>query len=121
MQFRLKRETWDYNTSIPLFREKCEKFAKAIAKVPEWIEVEPVTVAGLPGEWIMPSKGSKKKVIFYTHGGAFVSGSCLDHRMHVAKFVKGAGIAALLFEYRLARNTLIRLGLRIHWPPTAGC
>jgi len=36
------------------------------------------------------------------HGGGYVSGSCSDHRIHVAKFVKGSGVGALLFEYSLA-------------------
>jgi acetyl esterase/lipase len=102
LRFRLKKEPWDFNTSIPQFREKCEKFARNLAKVPEGIEITPVSVAGQPGEWILPAQALKDKVIFYIHGGAFVSGSCLDHRMHVAKFVQGTGIPALLFEYRLA-------------------
>jgi acetyl esterase/lipase len=41
-------------------------------------------------------------VIFYTHGGGYVSGSCSDHRGFVAKFVQGSGVGALLYEYRLA-------------------
>ncbi len=50
----------------------------------------------------MPCGASKDKVILYTHGGGYVSGSCADHRMHVAKFVKDTGVGALLYEYRLA-------------------
>jgi monoterpene epsilon-lactone hydrolase len=50
----------------------------------------------------MPPNGKKDKVIFFVHGGGYVSGSCADHRIHVAKFVKGTGIGALLYEYRLA-------------------
>jgi monoterpene epsilon-lactone hydrolase len=102
LHFRLKRRSWDFNTSIPRFRSECEKMARFLAKIPEGIEVLPVTVANLPAEWIQPSGTQDGPVIFYIHGGAFVSGSCLDHRMHVAKFVKGTGIRALLFEYRLA-------------------
>ena len=111
LKFKLQRESWTMDTSIPQFRENCEKFANMLGKLPEEVEVLPVTIEGLPdglrAEWILPDRSgsfqvSKDPVIFYIHGGAFVSGSCSDHRMHVAKFVQGSGIAALLFEYRLA-------------------
>lgn len=108
MKFRLKRETWDWNTSISDFRETCEKGARQI-KLPENIEVSPVDIPGLPtglsAEWIRPAVSDKTiegEAIFYTHGGGYVSGSCTDHRGHVAKVVEGSGVSALLFEYRLA-------------------
>lgn len=50
----------------------------------------------------MPSRVKSEKVILFFHGGGYVSGSCSDHRVHVSKFVRGAGVGALLFEYRLA-------------------
>lgn len=102
LHFRLKKESWDWNTSIPLFREACEKGAKRLGRMPEGIEISPVTAHGLPAEWIRPSHSSNAKAIFYTYGGGYVSGSCEDHRMQVAKFVQGSGTSALLFEYRLA-------------------
>ena len=37
-----------------------------------------------------------------THGGGYVSGSCSDHRGIISKFAKTAGVACLLYEYRLA-------------------
>jgi epsilon-lactone hydrolase len=41
-------------------------------------------------------------VIFYTHGGGYISGTCSDHRAMVAKLVAWSGVRLLLFEYRLA-------------------
>lgn len=103
IRFQLKRkDQWDFNTSIPLFRQECEKGARLFGKVPAGIEVSPVTVDGLRAEWILASSAGKDKVILYTHGGGYVSGSCQDHRVHVARFVKDSGVGALLFEYRLA-------------------
>lgn len=108
LKFQLKRETWDRNTSIAAFREECEKGASRM-KLPEGIDVSPVTIEGLPdgltAEWIRSSDQEtdiEDPVIFYTHGGGYVSGSCSDHRGFVAKFVQGSGIRALLYEYRLA-------------------
>ena len=110
LQFRLKREAWDWTTSIPRFREECEESARR-AKIPDGVQVSPVAIAGLPeglsAEWIRPlatvrDPAGNDPAIFYTHGGGYVSGSCNDHRAFVAKMVKWSGIGALLFEYRLA-------------------
>jgi len=111
LKFRLKRECWDWNTSISRFREECEKGAKKAGKLPEGIDISKVSIPGLPAglsaEWIRPSSAvfvdaRDEPVIFYTHGGGYASGSCEDHRMFVAKIVKWSGIGALLFDYRLA-------------------
>lgn len=103
LRFQLKRKAvFDFNTSIPQFREDCEKGARLFGKVPAGIEVLPVTIDGIPAEWIIPSQAKKDKVILYTHGGGYVSGSCNDHRSIVARVVKGCGVGILLFEYRLA-------------------
>jgi acetyl esterase/lipase len=111
LKFCLKREVWDMNTSIPSFREECEQGARKAGKLPEGIEVLSVSIPGLPdglkAEWILPFQVATEpvkdeKVLFYTHGGGYVSGSCSDHRGFVAKVLKGSGVRALLFEYRLA-------------------
>ena len=104
LRFRLKEETMDWNThtTILRFREECEEGAKRFGRIPAGLEITTVTINGLRAEWIMPSNATKEKVIFFFHGGGYVSGSCSDHRIHVAKFVKGSNIGALLFEYRLA-------------------
>lgn len=93
---------WNTHTTILRFREECEEGAKRFGRIPAGLEITTVTINGLRAEWIMPSNATKEKVIFFFHGGGYVSGSCSDHRIHVAKFVKGSNIGALLFEYRLA-------------------
>jgi acetyl esterase/lipase len=78
--------------------------------LPEGIVVKPVFIEGLPeglaAEWILPSseylEEKNRPLVLYTHGGGYVSGNCEDHRNFVAKIVKGTGIGALLYEYRLA-------------------
>lgn len=109
-RFKWKRETWDWNTSIPAFREECLKGARMAGALPEGIVVRPVEIDGLldglSAEWILPSPeyldDPERPVILYTHGGAYVSGNCEDHRNYVAKIVKGSGIGALQYDYRLA-------------------
>ena len=107
LRFRLKRDAWDYRTSIPDFRQQCEDGARRM-KLPDGIEVSPVTIEGVTGiqnrqaEWLIPCRATKDKVILYMMGGGYVSGSCTDHRAMVAKITKGSGVTTLLFDHRLA-------------------
>lgn len=107
---RLNIRVWDENTSVPAWREYCENGA-AKAKLPAGVEAVPVKIEGLPAglsaEWLQPSAAAavplvKDAVIFYTHGGGYISGSCADHRAMVAKLVTWTGIRVMLYEYRLA-------------------
>jgi len=103
LRHRKERPEWDFNTSIPQFRLECEKTTSLFGKkLPEGVEVSPVTVDGLPAEWIIPAGAAKDKVIHYCIGGAYVSGSCRDHRKIVSRIAKGSGVSILLFEHRLA-------------------
>ncbi|MCU7494071.1 MAG: alpha/beta hydrolase [Ignavibacteria bacterium] len=103
LRFQLKKkDVFDFNTSIAGFREDCEKGAGMFGKLPETIEVTPVNICHIKAEWIVPKGVGKDKVVFYTHGGGYVSGSCSDHRGLVSRIVKAVNIPALLFEYRLA-------------------
>ena len=106
-RLHLKPEVWDWNTSIPAFRQICEE-GSARMKLPEGIQVLPVTIEGVTGidnrqaEWLIPAGAPTDKVILYTLGGGYVSGSCKDHRAMVAKIAAGAGVKILMFDHRLA-------------------
>ena len=110
-KFRFKRDRITRETSTVLLRKQFEDGAKKFGTVPAGIQVSPVRIPGLAdglsAEWIHPAgssnlPGKSDKAIFYTHGGGYVTGNCVDHRMHVAKFVQATGIGALLYDYRLA-------------------
>jgi monoterpene epsilon-lactone hydrolase len=120
LQLRARRPSWDEHTSIPQFRADCERYASQLAKMPPGVEVLPASlpalVKPLAAEWIVPAGAGvpplgQAPLIFYVHGGGFVSGSCSDHRMHVAHLVLGSGLPALLFEYRLAPEHPFPAGL----------
>ena len=102
LRFQLKQEGWDENTSIADFRKQCENTNGTLARLPEGVAVETLTVAGLPAEWLSLAGADKERVILYAIGGGYVSGSCNDHRAMVAKIVKGSGISTLLLQHRLA-------------------
>ncbi len=93
---------WTSREAILRFREECEQGAKRFGTLPKGIAIRPVTLGSLPAEWILPASTEHRHTIFFVHGGGYVSGSCADHRIHAAKFVKGTGVRALLHEYRLA-------------------
>ncbi|KAA3659615.1 MAG: alpha/beta hydrolase [Chloroflexi bacterium] len=102
LHLRLKPDTIDEHTSIPQFRAEAERMSRAMAKLPEDIELQPTTIDGMTAEWIYPTNASPEKVILYTHGGGYISGSCTDHRAIVSKMVKSCGVKTLQFDYRLA-------------------
>ncbi|HLO28764.1 MAG TPA: alpha/beta hydrolase [Anaerolineales bacterium] len=107
LRLHLKRETWDWNTSIPRFRQECEEGSSRM-KVPDGVQVSPVVIEGVTGiqgrqaEWLVPSNPRKDKAILYTVGGGYVSGSCKDHRAMVVRIAKGSEVRMLLFDHRLA-------------------
>ncbi len=103
LRFQLRRTTRvDWNTSVQRLRQEAEKGAGFFGKLPADFELSPVTINGLSAEWMMPARAERDRVIFYVHGGGYVLGSIQAHRAIVAKFVKGSGIGAFVFDYRLA-------------------
>ena len=101
-QGRFKKEVFDFNTSIPAFRERCENGAKRFGKLPKEITIKKQVIQGINSEWLIPMGAQSDKVILYFHGGGYVSGSCSDHRGLISKFALGSGVTNLMFDYRLA-------------------
>ena len=101
--FRLKPEIWDESTSIPAYRASAEAYNRRMAnKLPFGLVVEPFELAGMRAEWLLPAGVRKAPAILYLVGGGYVSGSCDDHRILVAKVAQASGIAILMFDHRLA-------------------
>jgi acetyl esterase/lipase len=100
-KFKLRPEVIDGNFSVDEFRKNIDK-ASARVKLPKNVSAQRVLAEGLNAEWIIPQDPQKDKVLLYIHGGGFISGSCLTHRMHVAKFANECQLKSLVFDYRLA-------------------
>jgi acetyl esterase/lipase len=100
-RLKLKPEVVDESFSVDAFRESIDK-ASARIKLPKNISSQQTSLNGINAEWIIPANPAKDKVLLYIHGGGFISGSCLTHRMHVAKFANGCNLKSLVFDYRLA-------------------
>lgn len=102
LRFQANRRCIAWDTSIPHLREDIEKGARSFGKLPDAITLSTVEIDNLHAEWMVPAGAGKDKVILYFHGGGYVCGSYKAHRAIVAKFVKGSGAGALVFDYRLA-------------------
>ncbi|MBK9927302.1 MAG: alpha/beta hydrolase [Anaerolineales bacterium] len=103
LRFKLKPETWDFNTSIPAFRQFCEESnARMASKMPPSVTVTPAQIGNMYAEWLTPTGADKTKVILYTVGGGYVSGTCTDHRQFVSKVADRSGVTILTFNHRLA-------------------
>ncbi len=100
---RLRKETQNASIEAVLnFRSACEKGAERFGKLPKGISIKQEVIHTTISEWIIPEIALENKLIFYVHGGGYVSGSCNDHRSLVSKIAFNSGITVLLYEYGLA-------------------
>ncbi len=65
------------------------------------VDIEPVTVAGRPAEWVTAAGAEPLGRLLYLHGGAFTMGSPLSHRVVTAPLARRTGLAVLAVDYRL--------------------
>jgi len=74
----------------------------SISAVAEDVDLRPVDLDGVPGEWsIVPSSDPTRVLIFF-HGGGYCSGSILSHRRMVTEAGRAGGVRTLAVGYRLA-------------------
>jgi acetyl esterase/lipase len=109
LKFKLKRPHFDpAPEGIKKLRERTEKGGERFGKLPADIIIEPVQIGQMYAEWIrLPGNTNNisnlhNKAMLYFHGGMYLTGSPKSHRQHVVKFVRGTGVDALVFDYRLA-------------------
>lgn len=65
------------------------------------VEIRPVDVGGVSGEWVLAAGADPVRRLLYLHGGAFTMGSCRSHRGITATLSRLAGAAVLAIDYRL--------------------
>lgn len=87
--------------SVEEKRAGYERLARLFPVAPE-VQVEPVEVAGVAGEWITAGGGAAERTVLYLHGGAYVIGSCVSHRDLASRVGRAAGARVLSLAYRLA-------------------
>jgi epsilon-lactone hydrolase len=82
-------------------RAAMDAFA-AGATLPDGVVVETVDAGGVPAERIVPPGAEEAACLLYLHGGAYVAGSLVTHRAHVARVADALGCQAVQVDYRLA-------------------
>lgn len=83
-------------------RAYLEKAMRFMPALPRKTKVEPVTIAGMPGERVSAAGVDPTRVILHFHGGVYVMGSVATHRNMAAHLSALAGAPVFLPEYRLA-------------------
>ena len=109
-KLKLKSELVDDNFSVTEFRNRVDKSSSRM-KLPKNTVFKKFEINNIAAEWIIPENPIGNKVLLYIHGGGFISGSCLTHRVHVAKIAHGSGLKSLVFDYRLAPENPFPAGL----------
>jgi acetyl esterase/lipase len=104
LRYRMKRGRVGPVTAEGL-RRLAARFEAANARfpTPEFVQVEPVKVGSIPGEWIsIKNRPSNGQVVLYFHGGGFVMGSPRTHRAVTWRLARETGRRVLAIEYRKA-------------------
>lgn len=66
-------------------------------------QLQPAEDCPLPGTWAVPTDHPLEgKVMLYTHGGAYVSGSPSTHEPLICRLAEQCRLPVLAYEYRLA-------------------
>jgi epsilon-lactone hydrolase len=66
------------------------------------VELNPVDLDGVPGEWSMVPGTDPSRVLVFFHGGGYCSGSIRSHRRMATEAGRAAGVRTLAVGYRLA-------------------
>lgn len=89
----------------PLDVEKSRKDLEGqvfLFKTPRRVKVEPVSIDGMPAEWLLPKGCHIDRVIVYLHGGSYNAGSLRTHRGLAARIGINSNSSVLVLDYRLA-------------------
>lgn len=71
-------------------------------KLPKSIHVKKTIFKGVAIEFLVKKSNPKNKMIFYIHGGGFITGSAKSRRMFTGYLVDKCGINVAAIDYRLA-------------------
>ena len=70
--------------------------------LPAGVTITPVSAHGVKAEWGSTPGADPSRVLLYLHGGGYIAGSLLSHRITVAEAGRQAGMRTLALDYRLA-------------------
>jgi monoterpene epsilon-lactone hydrolase len=88
-------------TDIETARQGLEALSALTPVAPD-INVEKISIEGIPAEWVTAPNAVEDRVFLYLHGGAYIMGSCNTHRYIASKLARSTAARVLVPEYRLA-------------------
>src|SRR5262245_12958589 len=74
----------------------------SISAVAEDVDLRPVDLDGVPGEWSIVPGSDRSRVLIFFHGGGYCSGSIVSHRRMVTEAGRAGGVRTLAVGFRLA-------------------
>ena len=98
------------------FDEPIETMRQAAQKAPStWmprgVNLERVSAAGVPSEWLVPDNAEAGFAILYLHGGGYCLSTPRLHRPMLARLALAARARVLMIDYRLAPENPFPAGL----------
>lgn len=92
----------------PIMPEELDKqrsyleLLQELVPAPMKLEPNPVDANGIPCEWVLPEKDIPTQVVFYLHGGGYVTKMPLLHRNFLYRLAHASKAQFLMVDYRLA-------------------
>ncbi len=90
-----------YDTEPLEIRRTIDRLAR-MQPPPRGVSVRRASVAGVPGEWIVPKVSTGGDTVLYLHGGGYIAGGSHTHRALVGALVRRCGRPTFVPDYRLA-------------------
>lgn len=97
-----RQHAFDPSIEVGALRRRLDSFAR-LYPLPEGLVPEPIELASRPAERISAGAGP---TILYFHGGGFVVGSPTSHRHLAARLAQDIEGNVILFDYRLAPESV---------------
>ncbi|MFT7255600.1 MAG: monoterpene epsilon-lactone hydrolase [Candidatus Azotimanducaceae bacterium] len=92
----------DQVEDIDAFRQHLSTVARLNNAPPKHIQISYETINDLPCEWLQAPASGASRILFYLHGGGYVSGGLDSHRELAWRLAEAAGLKVLLVDYPLA-------------------
>jgi len=97
----LKHTSLDQQVKLSI-RESTRPVDYTHLRLPGGAKAQPLTVSGVPAEWITAPDSQPERVMLYIHGGGWVVGSISSHRHLIARLAQSCRMRLLAINYRLA-------------------
>jgi acetyl esterase/lipase len=97
-----RQASFDPSATIEELRGQVQQFWVGFGPQIKGVDVQPVLISAIRGEWVVPESATGRRVILYFHGGGFIAGSPEGHRPLVSRLAHAASARALVPQYRLA-------------------